>query len=907
MTDQDSSPHITALQELEAALDAHRRTQAGPGAQPRAGAPVDRRRTRSPRTWSPRSWSPRNWSRRPWLPRGFAARRWAFRKPGWRLPFNPWRIFDRRHPVVRRATLAAAAMSCVLLACAGALWWRLSSGPIMIDLATPWLTSAIEQNLGSKYRVEVGGTQLERDAQGHTALRLRDIVLRDLSGATVAVAPKAEVGISGASLLVASPRAESLRLVDANMMVRIDPDGKINVLLGGAKPFLSIGPSRDTQPGPGTPSGPSQASKPAQDNLQSFSLQALSERTAATNVAAVLAWLNQLGKLGLDAEGGGFDGRSLREIGIANGSLAIDDLRDGYQWKLTQISLTLNRTKTGGVALRALSDNQERPWAVSAALSPSPQGHRRLQLEARKVVLGDLLALRMAESRLRSDTQISASIDSDISEDGTPQTISGSVYAEGGSIGDPDDPDHLIPITNAEFGIDWDNTRRTLRMPFKVTAGAARFTLRAEFAAPTQAGGAWPFALGGGWIVLDPLSADEEGLVLKRVIMRGNIDPEQQRITLEHGDLGTKEMGGVDNGGVTIAMSGKVDYGSDPRLALGIACNPMSASAMKRLWPSFISPKVREWVLEHIVGGNVDRIDIATNATFAALEPNAAMPDEAVSVDIVGSSATMRPVAGLPAIHDADMRLHMTGHTAKVTLGKGMIDLSQGRRLTISNGLFDVPNTRMKTPPARVSFRIDGSVPAAAELLSLDRLRDFAGAPFDPATTKGTVSGQVQLGMPLRLDLPPGSTDYDIMVDLTNFSADKLLFGQKLEAQSLRVTANNQSYEIKGDVKVSGAPAYIEFRRLKGEGDAEVKLATTLDEAARVRLGFDLGPALSGPLPLKLVGRVGTRRPRGPFQRRGRPYKYQDRQSSARVDQAGGQAGPVGLYARQAEDGWDAI
>ena len=65
----------------------------------------------------------------------------------------------------------------------GALWWRLSSGPIMLDLATPWLTSAIEQNLGSRYRVEVGGTQLERDEQGRTALRLRDIVLRDASTA----------------------------------------------------------------------------------------------------------------------------------------------------------------------------------------------------------------------------------------------------------------------------------------------------------------------------------------------------------------------------------------------------------------------------------------------------------------------------------------------------------------------------------------------------------------------------------------------------------------------------------------------------------------------------------------------------------------------------------------------------
>ena len=112
--------------------------------------------------------------------------------------------------------------------------------------------------------------------------------------------------------------------------------------------------------------------------------------------------------------------------------------------------------------------------------------------------------------------------------------------------------------------------------------------------------------------------------------------------------------------------------------------------------------------------------------------------------------------------------------------------------------------------------------------------------------------------MPLRPDLPPGSTDYDITVDLANFSADKMLFGQKVEAQTLRVSANNQIYEIKGDVKVAGAPAQIEYRKLKGDTDAEVKLTATLDEAARTRFGLDVGPALAGPMPMKLTGRVGA-------------------------------------------------
>ena len=172
--------------------------------------------------------------------------------------------------------------------------------------------------------------------------------------------------------------------------------------------------------------------------------------------------------------------------------------------------------------------------------------------------------------------------------------------------------------------------------------------------------------------------------------------------------------------------------------------------------------------------------------------------------------------------------------------------MSPGRRLTISNGLFEVPDTRPTAPPASVVFHVEGTVPAAAELLALDRLREFSGAPFDPATTRGTLGAQVRLAMPLRPDLPKGSTDYNIAVDITNFAADKMLFGHKVEAQILHASASKESYEIKGDVKIAGTPAQIEYRKLKGQPEAEVKLQATLDDAARARLGVDLGNTLVG-------------------------------------------------------------
>ena len=231
--------------------------------------------------------------------------------------------------------------------------------------------------------------------------------------------------------------------------------------------------------------------------------------------------------------------------------------------------------------------------------------------------------------------------------------------------------------------------------------------------------------------------------MLKRVVMRGNIDPVQQRITLEQGDLGTKDRGGGGGDGVTVAMSGKFDYGGEPRLALGIACNPMSAAAFKRLWPAFICHR------RFAIGWSSTSSAATSNASTSRPMPRLPqmqpcgppMPEEGLSVEIVGSVDDAAPGGGTAVDprcrHDASVeRPHREDH-ARQGHRRGFA----GTAADHLQRLFEVPNTRMKMPPARVSFRVDGPVPAAAELLALDRLREYSGAPFDPAGTKGTVGG----------------------------------------------------------------------------------------------------------------------------------------------------------------------
>ena len=141
---------------------------------------------------------------------------------------------------VRRLAIAVAALMVIFAASFGALWLRLGAGPINLEMATPWLAAAIEDNIGNGNTVEVGGTQIERAGRIRIAVRIRDIIVRDRDHAIVASAPKAEVRLSGTALLMGRLRAESLNLVDAELSVRITPDGYVTVSTGdNARPLAT--------------------------------------------------------------------------------------------------------------------------------------------------------------------------------------------------------------------------------------------------------------------------------------------------------------------------------------------------------------------------------------------------------------------------------------------------------------------------------------------------------------------------------------------------------------------------------------------------------------------------------------------------------------------------------------------
>ena len=550
-----------------------------------------------------------------------------------------------------------------------------------LDLVTPWLAQALEARLGGSHTIEVGGTQLERSEEGLPALRLRDIIVRDEYGLVVASAPKAEVGLSGLALLTGQLQAKRLSLIGA-MMSGLDRAR----WWGDHLCWIRRTADRHCASGASTTKRRGRRGGNQSTNLPRAMPPPRSGRPFSDGLAAISSWLERLDVLGLD-------GGELSEVGLKNGSVAVDDARTGKRWMFGDINLSVRRPKEGGIALAVRSTGTDGPWSLTATASPRGNGKRAIEAVVKDLSPKDLmLALRMSDPSFEADMPISAIVRGEIGPDGVPTTAEARVVIGAGYLGSPNDEEDRIVIDGAHIDARWNAEKRQLTVPIEITAGPNRMSLTGEIDAPSQ--GVWQFAFTHGQIMLAANDRIREApLVLDHVVLAGHLDQSKRRLELEHGDVSGAAAG--------LAFSGVLDF-SGPKSALiaGLAATRMSASSLKRIWPVFVQTKVRKWAIDHVLGGSVERLVIATNAPLTSLRAaGPPVPDDGISIDLVGTGVQIQPIATLPVIRDSDLVMRVLGRHVTVTIGRGLGGLTSGRKLAVSKVWFDVAILSPRIPP----------------------------------------------------------------------------------------------------------------------------------------------------------------------------------------------------------------
>lgn len=726
------------------------------------------------------------------------------------------------------------------------LYILLVRGLLPFDFASSWIERALEEQLGTGFRVSIHSTRLVHDAAGAPVLRVNRIRVRGPDGKVLATAPGAEVGLDPTSLLMGSFRARRIDLLGAETRVLVGADGRVQVSTGEiATPLV-----------PGNAGG-KDADSPAAKSSATAARSKPRAKTVAAPAASepfhypeLMHWLNALEKSGLD-------GVALAEIGLKQGTLVVERVATGRTWIFRNINIHLARPTEGGLLFTASSSSGDKTWNLTATIGATQDGVRPIDIVARNLVPGDImLAAGLGEIDLIAETPLSGILRAHIADDGRLMAAGLRATAGAGTVGSASDPEARFAVDEAQLQLRFDPARKAILIdPFLMQSGDNRISLAGAIEAPKGGESVWPVSIPRGTLTLGTGRDREAPLVLDRVNVRAVYDPGQQKLIIQKGDLVGATTGA--------AFSGSISFGPDPTLALGIAASRMPVTAAKRLWPALIAPGTRGWALERIEQGVIERVLIALNVPLDAIgKPDVELPDPALRFEMTASGAAFRPTADFPLIRDAQVTAVVTGRTARVRIAKAVIDTPTGRKIAISDGVLEVPDHLPRNPNGTIRFRFDGPADAIAEMVATEPLKGAAGFTVDPATAKGTVSANLRLSLVFRRGLREDELDYLVEGDVNGFSADHIVRGQRVENVNAKVSVTRAAVHAKGDGSIAGATAAFEYRGSKTKSEADFRLTTTLDDAARTRFGIDLNPWLTGAVGVRAHGRITDRETR---------------------------------------------
>lgn len=298
----------------------------------------------------------------------------------------------------------------------------------------------------------------------------------------------------------------------------------------------------------------------------------------------------------------------------------------------------------------------------------------------------------------------------------------------------------------------------------------------------------------------------------------------------------------------TAAMRG-ADAGDQSYAVLSGILPKISVQTLKTLWPTSALPEVRTWIGDNIQGGTIT--DFKVDATMTGLGRSGA-PLSTVTFSF--GDAAFRPFDGAPLVQGASGHAKLEGGRFEIAVDKGWSDLGDGRRLTLANSTFTIPDVAAKVAQGMVHLSVSGTVPSA--LAMWERLPYAAQTNFhlDPQQAKGDVTAELDISFPLVNNV--GSDEIAITghIDLDGFSTGERIGGHLIRKGQLRIALTDRRARITGTAEIDGAGADVNLDiPLDGTGPVSSSVRLVLDAAMRRQLGLDFGDVLTGAVAVELT------------------------------------------------------
>jgi hypothetical protein len=692
---------------------------------------------------------------------------------------------------------------CILVAGAGAFFFVRSHLPARF--IKEQLVTNLQKYFGDKAKIDIGKIKMDGDSAGVSA-EVKNVTVRGVAGNVLLSAPDARIEFDSSDLARFDVTPKSITLKDTQIAIIIDREGQVSLT-------QQVSLAQQVSP---VQNEPKQVMPSIQDSL-----------------AQVFAAL----------KGQGADAQlQFPSIKLDNGRVEIEDQRTNLRHVFANININVEPF-IDGKSNASFSAKGANGIIVARLMSGSEP--LSFQLVVERVTMADIEALIGAEIKAFSrDLPLSFDITSSWSEDAQLKRAAGKMTAGKGQIF-IDDPDAKpIDFARGHFQFDYLAEQRKIAISdFGFDAGGVAMQFAGEILQPVAPDVNWAVSLSLQNGILAPLTANDKPIDVLKTNVSALVDFKARVLKLQSFDIATAQLAAL--------LSGFLNFDTAGRMGLTADLSIMQSDArhVLHIWPAFVAPDLRKFLVANLSGGKVAEAHVATTITadtFDNIKQRKPMPVESVAADFALSDGRVTLVPGVPPISALSLKARANGRVASVSGIKGEVKLASGKVLLVSEATVSMPDLAQHPIEARSQFRLNGPLEGVSELLAYPALKGVVPVSEKGNSIKGIFDGLVTVTLPLKDKILPNDVVLQVKATLQSFVAERFLGKESFEAKTLQFLAQAGVMSLKGEGNVAGMLAKIDLVQPRSGNAEDGAVTFILDEAARAKRGLNLSPQLTG-------------------------------------------------------------
>ncbi|MBB4302629.1 hypothetical protein GGD81_001659 [Rhodobium orientis] len=684
----------------------------------------------------------------------------------------------------------------------GAFAWRVSSGPLTLNIFAEAVRARIAEAVGPDAKVGLSAIVLAWSEDGGPRVRLRGLVIGDTDAGFEAEVPTADVRLNGFQLLVGRVAPRAIRVYSPRVRIPV---------AGGA----SASP----------------------ETLLEFADHAFK---------GTLAGARSIGLSSIRVEDATVEMRSTDEDGHSRtySSVAADL---GFAHDSRTTTLDVSGIGFGG------------KWSASAVHRPDlATGGSVLALSGTDITVDDVFGIGDA-ARTGSATRIplypsfAAQYDDVGRLTGAHMKLvvgAGHVPLGGGSP---------YLLDEAVVDIAWVPDEKVFKIgPSVAEFGATKLPFTGIVVPPRGPDAAlWEFGVESRNAEIASPFEGEPATPLDLMVTTGTFDPDLLRVGVTKFQVGAGDT-------PLIQSTAVVDLGAfGPKLEVDGRLNAVPVRTLKRIWPEFITPPARRWMLDNVISG--DTVDGSFRAAVGSeeLDDNPetwGWGEDDLTARFTVRDAVVKTFGEMPTARAPLARGEIDGGHLKVEIPGASLKTASGGTVTVQEAVFEIADIRPPKQTASLRLQLSGPTRNVAEVVNAKPIEALAPIGVTPAALGGTVTVKAGASFALLRELSFDDVDYGLTADLADFSSKTPISGRKVTDGTLSVTVAEGVARIDGKARFDGAMATVDLTEpLDGSsgGASKVGITLKLTDAERREQGLDLGGLVSGPIEVSIASDGG--------------------------------------------------